>query len=307
MNLIVDIDPYLRKSYKIKQFSSAEALEAEDFQIEINNSAINYSRIFSMFDIYSEIFTYLGGFVGDNYRAILERENSNLDFVQIRDTTREKLHIYDGIRDLNIYSSTPRITNDERARIYEGYLGAIEDKDYIILPSTKDSVYEEEFYVNFINVAYKAGKKLALCADKDNIVNLVRYRPNIILVDRQALEAYSSKELNFNWEINNVIKDLLAGGIKTVVYYSDKGLVQVQNAEVILTTEGQGFEFSRCNKDKVLAGFIASLNKRYDLEMAAKIALATSNLKLKREELNRDAGVIKAHINNIEVEQVNVR
>lgn len=307
MNIIVDIDPYLKKAYKIKQFSSADDLEAEEFSIEINTRAINYTRIFSMFDISSEIFTYLGGFVGDNYRELLRRENTLGQIINIKDSTREKLFIYDGIRDLKIYSKTPRITNDERNNIYEGYLEAIKESDFIILPETNNSVYEEEFYVNFINVAFKAGKKLALSTNKSNINKLISYRPHTIVVDKKALESFANKELNFNWEINNVIKEIIDLGIKYVIYYSDKATVQVQDKDNIVTSFGEGFDFHKESKDKVLAGFIASINKNYDLEMAAKIALAASNLELKREELNRNAGIIKASINNIEIEQVNVR
>lgn len=306
MNLIVDINPYLTRSYRISQFSSNTGIVAENYETSINTNAINYSRIFNMFDVESKIFTYLGGFIGSNYLSILEGENRNLAILKLRDSTLEKVQIYDGIRELNIFTRAPRITNDEINDIYESFYKEAEKNKYIILTDSSDSQYEEEFYMNFINIANKINIKTAISTNKDNIKNIVKQLPSVILVDKEGLETLFNKEFNFNWEINKAITELLETGISNILYYSKKGMLQLHYGTNIYKTNGEGFEYKEENKEKILAGYLAALNKNYDSNMSLQIALAASSLELKKETLNRDASEIKAKIKNIEIEKINV-
>lgn len=306
MNLIIDVNPYLKRSYKISQFTSNNPILSSEYENSINEDAINFSRIFSMFDINSRIFTYLGGFIGANYENILKEENSNLSIFKIRDTSLEKIYIYDGIRELNILTKSPRITNDEISEIYSLYSKEIEDMNYVIFSNSHNSPYEEEFFMNFMNIAYRANIKTAISLNEENIKRLIQFRPTVVLVDKEALEAYSGKEVNFNWEISKIITSLVESGINKVLYLTKKGHLQLQDATTILTASSDEIDFSQTSKDKILAGFLAGMNKRYDDEMSLKIALASCKLALKKEELNRDASDIKANIKNIKIERLNV-
>lgn len=305
MNLIVDINPFLIKNYEIPVFSADQPVHVKKTFDDINDSSINAFRILNMFDVKNKIFTFLGGATGFEYLEILKSEALDYDVFKLRDKTVEKLEIHDKLRNLNVFTNTPRITNEEFRDIYSRFSDAISGKNFIILTDTNGVSYEEEVYSNLINMAYKAGIPIGISANKDNIRKIVENKPYLLVLDKEVLEEYAETQVNFNWEINKVCKGFLDSGIGKVIYYNPKGNLQLFTKTHIYTTSGENISYDADNKDRILSGYVAALNKNYEEEMRLSIALAVTGIELKRETLKRDVSQVKTQMKNILVEKVN--
>ena len=305
MNLIVDINPFLIKNYEIPVFSADQPVHAKKTFDDINDNSINAFRILNMFDVKNKIFTFLGGPTGSEYLEILKSEALDYDVFKLRDKTVEKLEIHDKLRNLNVFTNTPRITNEEFRDIYSKFSDAISGKNFIILTDTNGVSYEEEVYSNLINMAYKAGIPIGISANKDNIRKIVENKPYLLVLYKEALEEYAETQVNFNWEINKVCKGFLDSGIGKVIYYNPKGNLQLFTKTHIYTTSGENISYDTDYKDRILSGYVAALNKNYEEEMRLSIALAVTGIELKRETLKRDVSQVKTQMKNILVEKVN--
>lgn len=305
MNLIVDINPFLIKNYEIPIFSADRPVYAENIYEDINENGINAFRILNMFDVRNKIFTFLGGSTGSDYLEILKSEALDYDVFRLRDKTVEKLEIHDKLRNLNVFTNTPRITNEEFRDIYSRFSDAISEKEFIVLTESNGVSYEEEVYSNFINMAYKAGIPIGISANKNNVKKIVENKPYILVLDKESLEEYSETQVNFNWEISKVCKGLLNSGVGKVIYYNPKGNLQMFTKTHVYTTNGEESFYNPNYKDRILSGYVAALNKNYEEEMRLSIALAVTGIELKRETLKRDASQVKNLMKNIIVEKVN--
>ncbi|NLD16674.1 MAG: hypothetical protein GX666_03725, partial [Tissierellia bacterium] len=89
------------------------------------------------------------------------------------------------------------------------------------------------------------------------------------------------------------------------IYYNPKGNLQLFTKTHIYTTSGENISYDADNKDRILSGYVAALNKNYEEEMRLSIALAVTGIELKRETLKRDVSQVKTQMKNILVEKVN--
>lgn len=305
MNLIVDINPYLIKNYEISHFTTDIDVRAEHSYEDINEGAINAFRILNMFDVKNRIFTFLGGSTGSDYLNILKSEVVDYSIYKLRDKTVEKLQIHDELRYLNVFTKIPRITNEEFDDIYSEFSQEIQHKNFVILTDSGEVPYEEEVYGNFINMAYKAGVQIGVSANVHNIRKIVETKPYLLVLDKEALEAYADNQVNFNWEINKICKGLLDSGVGKIIYYNHKGNLQLFTEDYVYSTSGENSDFNSDFKDRILAGYVAAMNRNYEEEMRLSIALAVTGIELKRETLKRDTSQIKTKMRTIEVEKTN--
>lgn len=305
MNLIVDINPYLIKNYEIPHFTTDGDVRSENSSVDINEGAINAFRILNMFNVKNKIFTFLGGSTGSDYLNILKSEGVDYNIYKLRDKTVEKLQIHDNLRNLNVFTKIPRITNEEFDDIYSEFSQELEHKNFVILTDSGEAPYEEEVYGNFINMAYKAGVQIGVSANIHNIRKIVETKPYLIVLDKETLEEYAQNQINFNWEINKVCKGLLESGIGKVIYYNPKGNLQLFTEDYVYNTNGENSDFNEDFKDRILAGYVAAMNRNYEEEMRLSIALAVTGIELKRETLKRDTSQIKTKMRTIEVEKTN--
>lgn len=307
MNLIVDINPYLIRKYQIEKFVLDTDIEAKDSSVDINPDGIIASRIFDTFNVNNKIFTFLGGLNGEKYKRILSYENPDLVIYQVRDETSEEIMIEDGNRTFNIYSKHPRITNEEFREIYAKILNELENSDFMILTRGRKVEYEESVYLNILNMAHKASVKSGISSNGESLKEIIKRKPYIIIVDKNALENYSKMEITFNWELNKISNSILENGVEKILYFKEDGNLKLFTKNYIYETESEGFEFDESLKDRILAGYGAARARGYDEEMRLSIALAASEVPLNRATMKRDAAEIKNRMKDIRVERINAR
>lgn len=305
MNLIVDINPYLIKNYEISKFAADETLVANSYFYDTNKGAVEAIRILNMFDVDNKLFTFLGGYTGEEYLNILKGETSEYRIFKIRDKTVEKLEIYDKMRKLKVFTSPPRITNEEFSEIYSIFSEEMEGQKFIILTAAEGVSYEDEVYGNFINMAYKAGLQIGVSVNRGNIQILTKRRPYLLVLSQNTLEEYADTKLNFNWEVKKTCKGLLDLGVGKIILYNRKGNLQLFTKEHIYSTSGEDYVYKPKNLDRILAAYVAAMNRNYEEEMRLSIALAITAVDLKKKTFNRDAGQVKNLIQGIKVEKSN--
>lgn len=305
MNLIVDINPYLIRKYKIDKFILDVNLESEKDKVDINPDGIIASRIYSTFDVENRIFTFLGGMNGKIYENILNSENPNNRIFKVRDETADNVIIEDGRRSFKVFSEIPRITNEEFQEIYYEVLEEIENSDFLMITSGRPVEYRERVYLNILNMAYKSSVKSGISCDEDNIDRIIETKPYLIVLDREALESYSKTEITFNWEVNKIIKGILENGVGKVLFFREDGNLKLFTKDSIYETKSKGFSYSKNKKDRILAGYTAAKARNYDEEMRVSIALAATEVKLDKITMKRDAAEIKNRMKDIEVERFN--
>ncbi len=306
MILIADINPFIKKKYKIPQFSSNHTVSVEDYKVSLDTDLKNIFRVFNTLDSKTSLLTYTGGREGEIYEKLISKEVDNYSLLSIRDSLLEVLEIYDSNRNLSISTIDPRLTNEELNELYSLYDREIESKDYILISENLKSSYRDDIINNFLKIAYKSGIKIGISSKESSIKQIIKHKPYLVVLDKNALEEYSSKEISFIWESNLIIKGLLEEGISKIIYYNNKNEIQLFSEGNIFTISPEE-RINIFNKDMMLSGYIAAKDRNYDEEMALSIGLAFVKISQSQEVIKEDASIIKKLIKDMKVDKLYVK
>ena len=303
MNLLVEVNPYIEKSYQIPKFSSTDTVEILEDKESINTNLLVVIDIFDYLDIDVNLMTYLGGESGKKYNELLSKKVVNSNIFSIKDNTVQKIKIWDNSRILNIESPYSRITNEEINGIIDLYSNEIENSNVTFLLNS-ETFYTDELISNFLKISNRSYNKTAISLFSHN-KEFLKYKPSIIFIDHNFIESFAKKEITFLWERNNVIKEILEYGIEKIIYYDNKKSLNLYDSNNHLVLDTTNYKLEVSNYNKILAGFISSKLKNYDDEMSLKIGYAAGKI---NEDIDMDGSAyIKKSIQNINIESYKLK
>lgn len=310
--LTIDLNPYIEKIYNVDNLNINENINVKNSVYNPGSESIISAVILNMFNERSFLTGLLGGLNGKYYHKKLLELNIPHDFIYIKEETRARISMNDGINHINIYEENPRITRDDILDFFEIYSKLI-DKSNIIygVSNVLPPGFSEEIYYNLIRLAKAKNKRFILNAKSLELKKAVDAAPYMVILDKEQLEYLLNIKLEFENEIIKGSRYLLDRGVEFVVVdlSMDETLVlcrdhgyRVQLAQDI-DIKATSRENGRCS---IASGFGLGMSRQYSMEMTLSLVQAIKTVVNLQEDISKiEINQIKRLMNEVEIFNIN--
>ena len=312
MFLTIDLNPYIKKRYKVDNININADINIKDSIYSPGTKSIISSIILNMFNEKSFLTGFLGGLSGEYYHEELLKLNIPHDFVSTKEETRAKIILEDGKNHVNIYEESPRITREYILKFFKLYSELVEKSNIIYgVSDVLGPGIPEDIYYNLINIAKNKNKKFILNAKDLEFKNGIEAVPYMVILDVKQLEYLLNVKLQFQNEIIKGSKYLLDRGVEFVV-------IDITNDETLVLGQDKGYrvEFnqdtdldyiSRENGSYGIASaFALGINRQYSMDMTLKLVQAIkAATNLNKDSSKIETIQIKELMNQVEITNIN--
>ena len=305
MNLIVDMNPYLKREYEVEKFIKNKDLDAISSDISIEGMAKEILKLHDILGAKYGYLTLLGGESGFLYENILKESVENIEIVKTKDEIRELIKINAEEDFLKVFTKRPRITMEEEQEFYSTYMEKIDDAEITIINDDLKEKEDSEKLKNLSNISYKKGKKIAIVPNSGNIEEIIDSNPFLIILDKNTLESYLNCELDFEWEINKAINSILNKKASEIIFINNKDEISLYKSSGIQRAIFKKENKFELDKTRAITGYSIGIEKNYDKEMCLQVALACGKLSAEDLKEKTDASRIKELMKFIEIERYN--
>ena len=250
--------------------------DSEDYFI--GGKGINVSIVLKELGTESTALGFCGGFTGREIERGLKEKGITPDFVFIPDgisRVNVKIKGTHGVES-EINSAGPEITLEKKAEFFTK-LSAIRKDDYLILSGSAHRSLGEHIYEEVLKAVSNSGAKCIVDAEKDLLINSLKYSPFLIKPNNNELAAIFKKSSLTDEEIVIYARELQKMGAKNVlVSMAEKGAILLtESGEVLKQVSAIGkVKNSVGAGDSMVAGFLSGYLKSRDYNEALKLGTA---------------------------------
>ena len=273
-NPAIDYVVHLNGSFKL---GGINRNAFEDFQF--GGKGINVSNVLRTLGIDTAALGFVAGFIGDGLENGLRDMGLKTDFIHVKEgMTRVNVKIKaDEETELN--GIGPVITDSDMDKLIEK-LDKITADDVLVFSGSIPKCLPGDTYEKLMARLDGRGIPIAVDAEKDLLVNVLKYHPFLIKPNNHELGAIFGKVLKTDEEIAECAKKLQEMGARNV-------LISMAGDGAMLLDEKGGVHRIGCPKGKVqnsvgagdsmVAGFLAGYMQTGDYEYALKLGTATGS------------------------------
>jgi 1-phosphofructokinase len=273
-NPAIDYVVHLNGSFKL---GGINRNAFEDFQF--GGKGINVSNVLRTLGIDTAALGFVAGFIGDGLENGLRGMGLKTDFIHVKEgMTRVNVKIKaDEETELN--GIGPVITDSDMDKLIEK-LDKITADDVLVFSGSIPKCLPGDTYEKLMARLDGRGIPIAVDAEKDLLVNVLKYHPFLIKPNNHELGAIFGKVLKTDEEIAECAKKLQEMGARNV-------LISMAGDGAMLLDEKGGVHRIGCPKGKVqnsvgagdsmVAGFLAGYMQTGDYEYALKLGTATGS------------------------------
>lgn len=282
----VTLNPAIDKTIQLNKLAPGELNIAEQSLTDIGGKGINVSKVLKSLGAKSIALGLAGGENGKNITDGLSKAGIHYYFLDTGHETRTNIKIME---------SDGRLTelNEKGAPVQQSLINEfveevqsrIKEDDILILSGSVPAGVGEGIYADLINIAHAQAAKVILDADGELFYRAVEAGPDVIKPNISEFRRYLLKEGNKDI----LTEDIIIEAVKK--YFYEKNI-----SNVILSMGEKGAYFFDKNNEKILYGNIVpvmvkstvgagdsmvaawayAMNRRYNFEKAAGLAMATS-------------------------------
>jgi len=250
-------------------------------QESAGGKGINVAKVLRTLSVPVKATGFLGGLNGKLVAAQLAKKKIDIDFVHIKDDTRECVSIRETVkhRQTELLETGPMITTEEKAKFLTLYTRLLKNCTWVQIGGSVPGGIETKFYSALISQAKAAGKSVFFDASGKMLAKCLKAGPTVIKPNRDELAQLFGKSAVSEKEISSCVQELQRDyGIETVIvslgadgaYFAigdSRYRGRVPNIKTV-STVGCG--------DSLVAGYIAGREQGLSDEDTVKLALAAS-------------------------------
>ena len=251
--------------------------QSEEYQY--GGKGVNVSNVLRTLGFDTVALGFVAGFTGDGLEQGLKAMGLMTDFIHLRQgMTRVNVKVK-AAEETEINGVGPVITEPDMARLY-AQLDRVTDKDVLVLSGSIPSCLPGDTYEKILARLDGRCIRVAVDAEKDLLVNVLKYHPFLIKPNNHELGAIFDKVLKTDDEIADCARQLQARGARNV-------LVSMAGDGALLLDEDGGTHRMGCPEGKVLnsvgagdsmvAGFLAGYLETGDYGYALKLGSAAGS------------------------------
>ncbi len=275
----VTFNPSLDYIVRVENFRAGTINRTYYENILPGGKGINVSIVLKNLGHDSTALGFMAGFTGREICARLEKFGVASDFIDVAEgLSRINLKMKSD-EETEINGQGPNITDGDIEKLYEK-LDTLQAGDILIISGSVPNTLPGDMYERIMSRLEGRGIEIVVDAEKDLLVNVLKFHPFLIKPNNHELGAIYGVELKKKDEVVPYAKKLQEAGAKNVlismagegaVFISEKGDVLKSEAPKgkVVNSVGAG--------DSMVAGFMTGYLETGDYEKAFKMGLCTGS------------------------------
>jgi 1-phosphofructokinase len=270
------IDYVVRLSGELK-LGSVNRNASEDYQF--GGKGINVSNVLKTLGIDTVALGFVAGFTGNGLENGLRDMGLKTDFIHVKEgMTRVNMKVK-GEQETEINGIGPSITQEDMEKLY-AQVDKLQKGDTLILSGSIPKCLPSDTYEKIMARLEGKGIQIVVDAERDLLVNVLKYHPFLIKPNNHELGEIFGKVLQSDEEIVECAKKLQEKGGRNIL------VSMAGDGALLLDEEGRSHRIG-CPKGKVVnsvgagdsmvAGFVAGYQKTGDYGYALKLGTATGS------------------------------
>lgn len=237
---------------------------------------INVSAVLKELGQESVILGFIAGFTGEALEKSLRLKNLQTDFIKLmRGMTRINVKIKSD-SETEINGQGPEI-DDIAIKDLFNKINTLKNGDTLVLAGSVPKTVPENIYERILETVSKKQIRTVIDAEKDLLINALKYKPFLIKPNVHELGEIFSVELSNNDEIETYAKKLKQMGAENVLVSMGKdGAILIDSqGNCIKVDSAKGEMINSVGAgDSMIAGFLAEYEKSGDYCKALKLGTA---------------------------------
>ncbi len=270
------LNPAIDYVMHIDELKKGEIMRSNKQSVLFGGKGINVSQVLSQLKEKNIALGFAAGFTGKAVCEGIKSEFTASDFVFLKEgLTRINVKLR-ADEETDINCSGPEIYEDDLKGLFEK-LENIKNGDTLILAGSVPSSLPKDIYAQILSKVEGKGVITVVDAEKDYLLNCLKYKPFLIKPNKEELEALFNKKIESIEEILSAAKELQNMGAQNVLVSlgGDGALLLDKNGCVhhtkafkgkVLNTVGAG--------DSMVAGFVKGFLDSRDFDFALKLGSA---------------------------------
>lgn len=284
-----------------------EVNRGTDTVFKAGGKGLNVSRVLSVLDVPSKAVALLGGFTGDFIRSEVEKDK-NIELVEVKingiNRINTKAHFRN--RALCINGEGPEADEEAKDQLFE-VLNEIEAGDTAVLSGSMMRGLTNEDLIAMTDQIHEKKAKLVIDMEKISLDVLKRCRPDLIKPNLYELQILLKDPSIMKEDAEDALLRLKKEGIENVLLSLGKDGAVLMDEEDLLYLEQPDTDL--VNKvgagDAMLAGYLGTLEKTGDRELALRYAGAAGNAAASQiEDITKETVLSFLPLMNIRTYQV---
>lgn len=250
---------------------------SEEYQF--GGKGVNVSNVLRALGFDTVALGFVAGFTGDGLENGLREMGLQTDFIHVSEgMTRVNVKVK-AAEETEINGIGPTITDADMARLYEK-LDAITPEDTLVLSGSIPKCLPGDTYEKIMARLDGRGIRIAVDAEKDLLLNVLKYHPFLIKPNNHELGEMFGRVLKTDEEIAACARELQKRGGRNI-------LISMAGDGAMLIDESGAFHRMGCPKgrvvnsvgagDSMVAGFLAGVLKTNDYGYALKLGTAAGS------------------------------
>lgn len=259
----------------VDDFTSGAVNRTTSESIHFGGKGINVSLVLKELGITSTALGFVGGFTGDALEKNLTQNGINCGFVKIVGNTRINVKL----NDTDINAAGPDISDCELQQLYEK-LDNLKSGDFLVLSGSVPKLLPQNTYEIILEGLKDKGIKFIVDAEKQLLLNTLKYKPFLIKPNHHELGAIFDTEISgFETALLNAKRLQDMGAHNVMVSMGKMGAVLLdENGNIYTCAAPQGEVVSAVGAgDSAVAAFLAEYQNSGDYADCLKLAVAAGS------------------------------
>lgn len=286
------VSPSLDYTNYIDDFDKNKINRANISKFILGGKGINVSQVLKTLGEDSIVLGFKAGFTGDYLQNLLNQKNIKNDLIEVEGFTRINVKVISNC-ETAINTNTLTINNHHLQLLISKIKQVITDGDYLIISGSIPQNISQDYYENIIK-ELDDNINIVVDAEKELLVNTLKYKPFLIKPNREELEQIFNKKINNLDDAIYCAKILQQQGAKNVIVSldSDGALLvdQSNNEYFIKNIEGEKVNSVGAG-DSLIAGFIYGVNKGLSMRESLLLGVACGNATTFSEGLGNKSSI----------------
>lgn len=240
---------------------------------------INVSVVLSSLGYESRILGFSAGFTGRSLKDMLEHYGCPTEFIELKEgQTRINVKLNAG-EETEINGQGPLITGQAIEALYDK-VDTLQEGDWIILAGSIPRSVPRDIYARIIQRLEKKGVNYIVDAEKELLMDVLKYHPFLIKPNQYELQEMFGKKLKTQQEIIDharLLKEM--GAINVLISMGGEGAILVsESGEIYKRKAVEGKVINSVGAgDSMVAGFLAGYLQTGDYEKALDLGIAAGS------------------------------
>ncbi len=275
----------------VDNFKSGMVNRTASEKIAFGGKGINVSLVLKEFGVLSTALGFVGGFTGEALESYLKQSDINCDFVKVQGNTRINVKL----NDTDINAAGPEISPQKLQELYTT-LDNLCDGDFLVLSGSVPKSLPKNIYETILERLKNKGIEFVIDAEKDLLVNTLKYQPLLIKPNHHELgEIFGVEISDFDTALIYAKKLQDMGAKNVMVSLGEKGAVLLdENGETYMQKAPKGEVISAVGAgDSAVAAFLAEYLNGANYKNCLKSAVAAGSATAFSDGLANKNKVIK--------------